>query len=338
MSQKETLRIKLTTGGGTIGILVLVLATDSKKVLETLALGGDNPELQRLALDDPYKNFRDGLLDARFYTKYNPAVTADLERYLQKVTRNLEFVDRLYAALAKEKKNDLQFLFENELSVVLGDRQLTFDFRYEPLSDAEEEAEEEALNDDVQIDPEGDPAAQDDGAPNPAWFVPLRFSLSPLEGTPLNELKVGDEVFVKVTDPKHPLAEAFLEMQAALADEGTSPPQEYLATIKELREHPGHGFWAVLSLPDATDGLVDEEERGIRVKRPHAPENMEDPEALIDEKTAMKGLHAEPHGGASPVHHRPKPAQAPREEVPLKLIIAFAAGAVFLSILLLMLL
>lgn len=340
MSQKKALRIKLTTSDGNIGILILVLSTEARKIIETLSLGGAHPELQRIDLADGYKDNRDRLLDARFYSKYNPQVSGDLERYLQKISRNLEFIDRLYDALEKNRKNDLSFLFVNELIVVLGDREIQFDHVYEDIASAEEESEDLEA-DDVQIDPEGDPASTDGELPNPAAFIPLSFSLAPIDGTQLHDLKEGDTAMVRVKDKEHPLGEAFLSMQAALqTDDNANAPDEYVATLKEIRQNPAGGVFALLSMPDGSDGLVVEEEPGVRVKRPAAVADIPTPEEMVDEKVAMKGMHAEPLDGmsSSPRPARPARPSGPREEVPMPVILGFAAVAVALSLLLLMLL
>lgn len=235
-----------------VGWLCLVLDPATKRTIQTLSIVGSTAEFTSHNIEEPLAEFQRWHQEMQFYTKYDAAPTGDLDRWARSTFANLEFVGQLFQDFKKGSKANLEFKLQNDLQIVLGDRSPTVTLKIERISkekvDKAEEERTEGPKQDV----------------DPAQYVPLSLVLSPLRGTFLSSLQKGDEVIVKCKDRTHPRAEAFL---AKLSEEDADAT-EWTAVLKERRSNPAGGVFVFLTLPDGSEGLVVEEEPGIKVKRP----------------------------------------------------------------------
>ena len=252
MADYVAIRAKVEAAGK-VAFLGVIIDPGTKRPVELLHIVGSTPDFSDHPLEEPFATFQGWVQEMQFYTKYDKAETSDLERWNKATFANLEYIDQLFRDFKKGSSSNLEFKVTNDLQIIMGDRNPRVSLKVERLGrDKLKPKEEDDKSQPVEV------------AVNPAEYVPLTLVISPLRGTYLSSLQNGDDVVVKIKDRNSPRSQAFLTQLSEEDQELT----EYVATLKERRSNPGGGLYVFVAMPDGSDGLVMEDEPGIKVKRP----------------------------------------------------------------------
>ncbi len=251
MADYVAIRARVEAGGKVAWIGVSV-DPGTKRPVELLGVVGSTADFFDHPLEEPFASFQGWVQEMQFYTKYDKSETSDLERWNKATFHNLEYIDQLFRDFKKGSKANLEFKLTNDLQIILGDRNPKVSLKVERLAREKLKVKDETNEPPPEV------------AVDFSLYVPLSLVISPLRGTFLSSLYDGDDVVVKIKDANHPRAQAYL---AQLSEEDRQLP-EFTATLKNRRANPAGGIYVFLALPDGSEGLVIEEEPGIKVKRP----------------------------------------------------------------------
>ena len=251
-------RARIATSELKFGFITFLLDPAQKKAVESYGIVGSIDEFSSMTLDKPYHEYADWVQRMRFYSKYDIQETQDLERYVKNSARNIEYMDKVLTALKKNKIGDIEYTIKNDMINVLGEKEPKVQLKFQKIRESQ-------LKGGDGDGPGGEGGADGPGV-DPSMYIPLAFSLSPIRGTYLTDLRPGDEVCVRLTDFEQPRAQAFLSGLGAEDKEKT----EDIAVLKSMQRNPAGGMHVFLTMGNGSDGLVIEEEPGIKVKRPSA--------------------------------------------------------------------
>ena len=252
MADYVAIRAKVEAAGK-VAWLGVIVDPGTKRTVELLNVVGSTADFTTHPLEEPFATFQAWVQEIMFYSRYEKAETSDLERWNKTTFQNLEYIDQLFRDFKKGSTSNLEFKLNNDLQIIMGDRNPRVAVKVERLGrDKLKPKEEEGAD---------KPAAFSVDA---AEFVPLTLVISPLRGTYLSSLQNGDDVIVKIKDRAHPRSQAFI---AQLSEEDQEL-SEFTATLKDRKSNPAGGVYVFLAMPDGSAGLVMEEEPGIKVKRP----------------------------------------------------------------------
>ena len=248
------IRIKISASDGNYGFLTYIMDMGSKNVTDSFAMGGSTDEYATMSVSEPYQKYFDWVQNNRFYTKYDPSTTQDLERFAKGSSKNMEFTDKLHTIIKSGAVQDLEYNLKNEMTVIMGDRDPRIEINIHQASE-----------DDLGGAEEAQPQSEGSSAINPMSFLQLAFRMSPLEGVFLTDLQPGDKAFARIKDMKNPLSKSFIE-RTRVPNEDL--PSEYPVTIKSMQANPAGGMFIFVTMSDGNTALVVEEETNIKVKVP----------------------------------------------------------------------
>lgn len=331
----RVIRIRVETPGEEVYLGAIIMSRDGTQVKEHHALAGDYGEIRSFDSSGPVKDFialRETIL---FNEKADKSRTQDFDRLLTRITRNIDFVDKLRRMLKGKDRNRTEYDIRMEIEGSLGLKQptITIDLQPMELADAKgaAEAEQNPAEDDPATPQLGDNENADaspSNGPDLSQHVQLTFIISPSTGTPLGQLAAGLQILGRFADPEEELTSNYMIEQglksATLPEEDAGdgapaplPADELLpdaaqpaqvneveATIVSIEELPENQTLLYLKIPGDRDAYIIEEEKSVKVKLAPGQEAVPAP---TDEAAAPAGESATAAAGGEAL---PLPALA----------------------------
>ncbi len=243
------LKSRIIAPDGTIFVYGMRLDMSRRSAKETHAIAGDHHELESHPLNAEYREFVGWLKDMEFHGKRNESCTYDIQRYLEKNTKNVEWMDRFVAAVESGNLDALQFDLGLELEIALGRKDLIFSY------DVAEYVEPPA--------PEL-PGLEEDLS----GLLPMAFAVAPFSGVAITRLNIGDRVRVRFADPKDSRSATYIRRLGVKEDRGRfeiNAKLKSLSTVPKTKE-----ILAKLRLEGGAEAYVLEDNHDLRVRLPDA--------------------------------------------------------------------
>ncbi len=350
----RVIRIRVETSGDEVYLGAIIMSRDGTQVKEHHTLAGDYGEIRSFSPDGPVKDFIAFKETILFNEKADKSRTQDFDRLLARITRNIDFVDKLRRMIKGKDRNRTEYDIRMEIEGSLGLKQPTVTVDLQPMELAAQEEEEagdaaDPATPTLEGEAENADAAPPTG-PDLSQHVQLTFIISPSTGTPLGQLAADMQILARFADPEEELTSNYMIEQGLKsaplpeedgADGGPAPlPADELlpdaakpkqvneveATIAAIEELPENQTLLYLKIPGDRDAYIIEEEKSVKVKLAPGQEAVQAP--ADDAATAAPA--AESAAG---------PGKGGGETLPLPLpALAVLGGVVVLFILLLVLL
>lgn len=262
------LKSRIIAPDGMIYVYCMRLDMGRRTAKETHSIAGDHHDLESQPLNAEYRDFVSWLKGMEFHNKRIESATYDIQRWLEKNTKNVEWMDRFVAAVESGNLDALQFDLGLELEIALGEKDLIFS--YDVAEYVEPPAPElPGLKEDL------------------SGLLPMAFAVAPFSGVPITRLNIGDRVRVRFADPKEGRAANYIRRLGVKEERGRfeiNAQLKSLSTVPKTKE-----ILAKLRLEGGAEAYVLEENHDLRVRLPDAKKGNSSYDRARRESAAVGG-------------------------------------------------
>ncbi len=258
--------------------------------------------LDEVAPDDKWPSFSWSALEdminyIRYSGQFADNVTRNLYKTLEKTLESAD-VENILPMVIKHDVEELDFKFTQIFRTELGGGQFKFDFNFET-------ATEEELDLKNQLKEEAFVAEQDYRETQTHVFeeekhktlsdsalINISFVLSPVSGIPINNLKIGDKIMVRI-DIGNPKGRYFAKLVSTLDDTGSAPIP---SIVEKISQSPTGEYFIITKIQSGIYGKVSESEK-VNIKRFDPKDHKES--TPIDSKANQQSVKASSQYGSN---------------------------------------
>ena len=185
------------------GILYIYIDAEREAVERLHAVVTQEPWLYNTDLAQPVMEFEDYIINTEFRIKTVTNLMRDINSRLKERLK-FDALKRFTAAIVAEEPQQLVDILRAILSGELADRELDLLVKFEKISRVKFEKMEKALEQQTAAEDKAAAAAaapaEEDEGKEKVLILKTDIVLSPISGRPVRELKIGDKIYVKITD------------------------------------------------------------------------------------------------------------------------------------------
>ncbi len=247
-------KVKVTSIDDKFCHFAILLDLTGRTVREIHVAAGTDSEFRIRDINEPFNSFIAWVQEVRYYYRVDPNLTQDLERMVQHLVKNAEFLGKLFAAFKKNSTGDLDYDMSAELIHILGDKTPRIEI---VLGKKDPETPEAA---------ETEAAAGGAGNSNfrKGTFLPMGFVMAPINGTYLPRVPLNASVVVKFIKTGEASTKTYIKNHPGPDEEHK---ERAYAILKELNNVPGTTqVQAIVELPGGQLGEIVEESQEIKIK------------------------------------------------------------------------
>lgn len=258
-------------------VLVCLAVPENKSGVDRMDLVvSQNPETISIGVADSYRDCRNKIQKIILSGAVSQSATQSLSNYLRSSFTSESYMIELFHYLDHSEEDKLKTLLLQNVTRVLGKNEVEATIYLSKVTKTELEAlststkKEETVETIIPIPP---------SIPKDAKLVNYQFILSPVTGTSVNELKMGDIIMVKII-PDSDEVNNLIQSLNLKDDGGTIHP--CAGTIVELIKHD-HALETIVRINENIYGRYIEDELDLRIKMFETPSHVSEEEVAKTE-------------------------------------------------------
>ncbi len=259
--------------------------------------------LDEIAPDDKWPSFSwSALEDMIGYIRLSGQFADSLTRTLYKTLENTlgsADIENILTMVLKHDVEELDFKFTKIFRTELGGGEFKFDFNFETVTEEEMDlkdqlkeeaiaAEQDYMETQTHVFEEEKHQTLSDNA-----LIDISFVLSPVSGIPIGNLKVGDEIMIRI-DISKPKGRYFSKLLNALEDTGSKPIS---STVEKISQSPTGEYFIITKIQAGIYGKVSEDEK-VNIKR-YDPKKHKNESIDPDSDTGKKSIQMSSQGDSN---------------------------------------